>query len=352
MNNIYFSIIIPVYNAAKTIEECVCSFIDQVDERYEIILVDDGSTDDSYRLCRELSAQLPFIRTIHKSNGGSLSARIAGAEEAKGEYVIYLDADDLLEKNAIQTIEQSVLVTNADLYIFDFYQDKVRTQSKEYVKQLDPTELTVYSGDIKKTIYSTFFEGYLNNMATTIIRRRTLEPTFVYKNTPKIRCGEDRFQKLIVLLAADTIAYVPLAFYYYRWNDGSQSSSSRLKESTIDMFDDFVATYELEQQFYGQAGIDNKMVEKFHADHLARLCSLTEGIILNGQIEVADKKKYVLHVSKNTYFTAILSKELHLTKSKNVFIISSLLKNRRYMLLSIYIHLINALRRLKYSTHQ
>ena len=87
-----FSIIVPVYNVDKYLRQCVNSVERQDYKNYEIILVDDGSTDDSPIICDEFKQKNTAIKVIHKKNGGLSDARNIGTEQAKGEYVIYLDS--------------------------------------------------------------------------------------------------------------------------------------------------------------------------------------------------------------------------------------------------------------------
>lgn len=95
------SVIIPVYNAGRTLIRAVDSILMQEYESMEVVLVDDGSTDDSAVLCDELASQEPRVRVIHKENGGVSSARNAGLEVAEGEYVMFLDADDVIRPDSL-----------------------------------------------------------------------------------------------------------------------------------------------------------------------------------------------------------------------------------------------------------
>ena len=88
------SVIIPVYNVEKYLAECVDSVLAQSCQNYEIILVDDGATDSSGRMCDEYARKDSRIRVIHQSNGGLSAARNAGLDAAQGEYVYFLDSDD------------------------------------------------------------------------------------------------------------------------------------------------------------------------------------------------------------------------------------------------------------------
>ena len=93
------SVIIPVYNVESYLKRCVDSVRQQTYIDLEIILVDDGSTDDSGKLCDNLAAEDNRIRVIHKENGGASSARNTGIDNAKGEYIGFVDSDDIVSED-------------------------------------------------------------------------------------------------------------------------------------------------------------------------------------------------------------------------------------------------------------
>lgn len=99
-----FSIIVPVFNASKYLKRCLESVLCQKFEDYEIVLIDDGSTDESPKICDEYSEKYPFVRVIHKENGGTVSARRTGVIESKGDYLLSVDADDYIDGDFLPTI--------------------------------------------------------------------------------------------------------------------------------------------------------------------------------------------------------------------------------------------------------
>ena len=109
------SVIIPVYNAEKYLSKSVNSVLNQTYQRFIILLIDDGSTDQSPQMCDEYAAQYENIHVFHKLNGGASTARNVGLENAKGEYIFFLDSDDWLEPNAIETMIATAKRENADL---------------------------------------------------------------------------------------------------------------------------------------------------------------------------------------------------------------------------------------------
>lgn len=118
--NVKISFIVPVYNVEKYLQECVYSIIEQkhydkYKKNIEIILVDDGSTDNSGKICDCLCDQYTNIKVIHKKNGGLASARNAGLAIAKGDYIGFIDSDDRIDKNCIPQIIQWINNTKVDI---------------------------------------------------------------------------------------------------------------------------------------------------------------------------------------------------------------------------------------------
>ena len=99
MIKLKFSIILPIYNVEKYLPKCVESILSQTFTDYEIILVDDGSTDNSPAICDKFAKEHSNIKVIHKVNGGQSEARNLGADTANGEYIIFIDSDDFIIKN-------------------------------------------------------------------------------------------------------------------------------------------------------------------------------------------------------------------------------------------------------------
>jgi glycosyltransferase involved in cell wall biosynthesis len=114
MSNPLISVIVPAYNVGEYFEPCIASLTGQTYGNLEIIIVDDGSTDGTPQLCDEYAARDSRIRVIHKQNGGAASARNAGLDAAKGEYIGFLDADDYLDLDFYETLLDLIVRFNAD----------------------------------------------------------------------------------------------------------------------------------------------------------------------------------------------------------------------------------------------
>ena len=115
------SVIMPVYNAEKTLARSAASVLSQTYPRVELILVDDGSKDESLRLCREIEKSDPRVRVIAQKNGGAAAARNAALNVLRGEFVMFADSDDLLVPDACQAMLDAIWEN--DLVIAHYYFD-------------------------------------------------------------------------------------------------------------------------------------------------------------------------------------------------------------------------------------
>src|SRR5690606_17296241 len=137
-----FSLIIPVYNSADFLEKCMDSILSQSFTDYEVILVDDGSTDNSIELCK--SYQDDRIRLFEKENGGASSARNLGMEQASGDYIWFIDSDDWIAENSLQTIYHHLETNYVDMLVFDYHQIDMKGQLAP--RKLSEINSTTYSG--------------------------------------------------------------------------------------------------------------------------------------------------------------------------------------------------------------
>lgn len=125
---VYFSVIIPVYNVELYLEQCIESVLNQSCTDYEVILVNDGSTDKSGDICDWYAKQCPKVRVIHKKNGGSSSSRNVGLDAASGKYVLFLDSDDFYaDLDVLQNLKRSTQDSHYDFVLFKmakYYSDQ------------------------------------------------------------------------------------------------------------------------------------------------------------------------------------------------------------------------------------
>lgn len=158
MNNPKISVIVPVYNAESTIRRCVDSILAQTFTNFQVILVDDGSSDNSRYLCEEYSSFDDRVFTIHQANEGVIAARSVGVRKAEGEFIYFVDADDYIKKDTLETMYQYV---EPDIDIIVFESDMFGCISRiEYTKQLLTfRNLTVWGKLYKKVLFDEYVMG-------------------------------------------------------------------------------------------------------------------------------------------------------------------------------------------------
>lgn len=115
-----YSVIIPVYNAERTLRRCLDSLVGQQFSDYELLLINDGSTDDSDAICREYANTYPCVRYFAKENGGVSSARNLGLEQAEGEYILFADSDDYVSEDYFASLSDTLKNRAADLFMFGY----------------------------------------------------------------------------------------------------------------------------------------------------------------------------------------------------------------------------------------
>lgn len=114
-----FSIVCPIYNAEKTLLECVASIQKQTYSDWELVLVDDGSIDNSGKIIDDLAKKDHRIKAIHKKNEGQAKARLVGVDNASGDYILFLDSDDQYELNSLEEINKALCTKNADMLVYN-----------------------------------------------------------------------------------------------------------------------------------------------------------------------------------------------------------------------------------------
>lgn len=136
-NNILISIIVPVYNTRKFLNNCIKSVINQDFNNFELILVDDGSTDGSCLICKKFAKKYKFIRLVSQSNGGVSKARNTGISLAKGKYITFLDADDSLEKDSLKELFFEAENNNSDIVIGSYNRIRFSQKVGKIIREKD-----------------------------------------------------------------------------------------------------------------------------------------------------------------------------------------------------------------------
>lgn len=232
-----FSIIVPVYNVELFLRNCIKSILMQNYDDFEVILVDDGSTDTSYQICQEYAATDSRIILIHKENGGLSSARNAGLEVAKGELIYFLDSDDMICGDLLK-YTASIMTNNIDMLVFGYQKIDEEDRPIGTGMQFAGKKIILNSNSKKIDFFAnTFFnyrigwEAWNRVYQGDIIRKYRIR----FADNNKI-FAEDIYFNLCYLSVSREINVVEKTFYLYRTRKNSIMSQQRGRDNTKRFF--------------------------------------------------------------------------------------------------------------------
>lgn len=205
------SVIVPVYNVEKYLEECINSIINQTYKNLEIILVDDGSKDNSSRICDELSKKDSRIRVIHKENGGVSDTRNVGILNSTGKYIQFADSDDFMEDNMIETLYKDIVESKAEVAMCSYYLFKngIKTTDANYEKEIYNKEQIL--GEI-------LLDEKIRSYAWNKLFKKNLFDEIQFPNG---KVFEDIYIIPRVLEKSEKVVFNNTPLYYYRQREGS-----------------------------------------------------------------------------------------------------------------------------------
>lgn len=209
-----FSICIPVYKTGCYLTKCIESIETQDFKDYEIIIVDDGSPDDSGDLADELKKEYDNISVIHQSNQGLFHARITAFSKAVGDYIISVDSDDWMENNSLQVLSDAIEQYTPDIVLYNNYICN-ESNKKAYFGYEDKT---IVWEDKDQFLKSFFSNNGVNPIWRKAIKRSLLDIEAV-KQYPRITMTEDWIHSFYPLQNASKIVYIPDLLYNYRYTN-------------------------------------------------------------------------------------------------------------------------------------
>lgn len=221
------TVIIPVYNVENTLQRCIDSVIAQSLSEIEIILIDDGSPDNSGSICDEYAAKYTHIKVIHKNNEGLGLARNSGINIANGEYVAFLDSDDYVETNMYKALYEAAKLHRASAA----FCGRNRVFNGDIGYKIGVTETTVWSGkdEIKEFLmrqivtdsYSKDNSGFGATVTNAIFLNSILRVEKIYFESEKLYISEDGLFDIDFCANASVIVMIPQHYYNYSYNPNS-----------------------------------------------------------------------------------------------------------------------------------
>ncbi len=214
-----------VYNAERSLRKCLDSIILQSFKSFELILVDDGSTDSSGDICDSYALRDGRVSVVHKNNGGVSSARQTGLERAIGDYIIYVDSDDWVEPDFLEKLYNAAVASGVGMVVCDYIE--------EYGSSCKTIDCSLSSWDPDSVIKS-IFEGYPPFCLNKLVKR-TLFIDNSITFPLDISIGEDMYVVVSLLKAGISSTHIPNALYHY---SAVSNSNSLSRSFTLENFND------------------------------------------------------------------------------------------------------------------
>lgn len=293
------SVIIPVYNIEHFIERCINSVIHQTYKNLEIILVDDGSKDNSGKICDNYSEEDNRIKIVHKDNGGLSSARNAGLEISRGDFITFIDGDDWIDKDYISKCMERLLESKVDVLITPYI--------REYADKSVPNEL--FSGNyyvmdselVTEKIFRRFFGLYKNELkdASKIddlstawgkVYKREFCKNVRFVDT-KIIGTEDAWYNINVFYNVKSVLYYGDVYYHYN----KENQGSLIRSYNTDLFFGWKNLYQYMNNFVISKKLQEDFFEALNNRIVVDLFALCRNVI-NSNLSIKEKRNEIKHI--------------------------------------------------------
>lgn len=303
------SVIVPVYNVEKYIKKCLNSLVNQTLDEVEIVVVNDGSPDNSQRIIDEYTKKYKNVKSYVKENGGLSDARNYGIKKATGKYISFVDSDDYIRKDMLEKMYNYAIQKNFDVVVCD----SINVYS-------DGTEILIKSNnnysdnDVKNYIISP-------PMACTRLFKKSIFDKIEFK---KNIYYEDLEMTPKVVNLTKKIGFVSEGLYYYVQRDGSIMKQNVFNDKLLNIFDVLKSNKDLLEKEFPQE------IEYMYITHLLRTASLRFLDYDNGKEYV-----YKIHNIMKKYFPKWKNNEYYKKSSFKLRTICILAYNRNILLLKI-----------------
>lgn len=323
MNDL-ISVIVPIYNSSKYLNECLNSILNQTYKNLEIILINDGSTDNSLEICREFKKRDKRVIIIDKANTGVSDSRNFGIENSNGKYIIFVDSDDVLNINLIYRLYSGAIEKNVDVVRCNYQGYYNKNKGKIY----DLAD-RVFEGNQIKPIIKYFITNYKNIPSYIWLLLIKKEKIVEFDTTLYFMEDTEFFIRL--LLNIDSIYFINECLYYYRYNSQSASKNS------INVISNIFGILESEnkiKKFLDENGLlDDELEKRINAVIFSLIISKIK-LLPNKEINSKNLKKVlseekVSDILNNINFFEIPKKillEFFLLKQKKFWLLFTIIK--------------------------
>lgn len=278
MNDL-ISIIVPVFNVEKYLEECLTSIINQTYKNLEIILLNDGSSDNSLNICKKFKAMDNRIRIIDKENSGVSDTRNLGVENSNGKYIMFVDSDDYIDVNMISIMYNTLIENNVDVVRCsnNIVKDKKNLNIEK--NPIDICNKIIHKSEFVKIINYLFdINGNKINCYTPLL---LMKKEVVPKFDVNIKYMEDNLFYIELLKKSEKFYFINVELYNYRANEVSASKkTNNVKQNIFDM----ILVIKKMIKDINQMFKDEKLIKKIYINQFYVFISKIDILIKNNRI--------------------------------------------------------------------
>lgn len=325
------SVIIPVYNCEKYIEECIKSVLKQSYKDFELILVDDGSTDSSGQICEAYALKDKRIFVIHKENGGGAGeARNVGLSNASCPFVFFIDSDDWVEPSLFEKMMKKQDEGNYDIVICGYKNIIDKNNDKINERIIYPEHAYVSEDEVKKFFVSKYPEGMVGYPWNKLYKRDIIDR--YHLRFPKMRRLEDGIFNMEYFENIKSCYVLNEALCNYRLSQ--QVEKKKLPLDFYNLMECFVLQYYEKLENWGFSGVENEAPMVFY--FLNDLVCCIENIYVNkDEIESDRRKKILQELRKKKLVKYMLNQKCKISKYSQVVL--KLFQRSNYKILGIVI---------------
>lgn len=292
-----FTFMVPIFNCEKYLRDCVESLLNQSRKNYEILLLNDGSTDLSAEICEEYKEKYSnIVRVIHKENEGSLETRRRGFKEAKGDWIICVDADDYVRSNLLEIITETIYKYDCDMVMYNY--EYLEQNGELTPSRLDIKHETVFNQENKMELYERkLCSTDINPMWMRAIKRDLIDFDTDY-STFKIRnMCDDAVQMLPIYTNAKRIVFLDIPLYIYR--KGQPSITSKV---SLDMWNSIYYASCVTEQYLQLWNVSHEIREKYYTKKTERICDYLRWLINQDEKNLTQKRCEMIRSLQSTSF--------------------------------------------------
>lgn len=283
MNNLV-SIIIPVYNASDYIENCILSIQSQTYKKIEIVAVDDGSTDDSKEKILQLCKKYHNIKLISQKNGGVSSARNTGIKNSKGDFICFMDSDDLLKENFIEILLTKAIETDSDIIRANYFFKGRKIKNFKFEKIYNYSEQKSWK-NLKKEYIGTYF---YHNVWGQLLNKRVIKSVNFDTN---LKMGEDFLFNLKILENAKKVVVIPDYLYIYTYNENGMNYNDSFDKISVKI-KNLCTIYDYINKSYNDKFILSSFIKEI-TPHVIKSYEYTNDIIIENLLSESIFEKAV-----------------------------------------------------------